>query len=192
MQSRAKITVIKADGTAEDYFHTKVLAAINNCMTAAGHCDILLAEEFAQVITYHLHKEKIRSIRSEQIPALIKEVLCSTGFEDAAEALASHQLTRAVRRSRLEVVSDGSEDNHKDEVYKDEQHTKERWNKSRILRDLVDKAGLERQLARTIASAVEEKVLSLQLRKVSTKLIKQLVLAETEAMLCAKEQLQSA
>lgn len=192
MQARAKIRVIKADGCCEDYLHTKVLSAINNCMTAAGHFDIRLAEEFAQVITYHLYKEKIHTIRSDQIFVLVKEVLCSTGFEDAAEALSSHQLQRVIRRSRIEVLSDDKKNLYaNDDLNQDERKINGRWNKSRIVSDLVDEAGLERQLARAIASAVEEKVLNLQLRRLSTKLIRQIVISETASMLSAHNQLQN-
>ena len=192
MQTRVKIKVFKADGSVENYFHTKVLAAINNCMTGADFSDIKLAEEFAQVITYHLYKEKIYTIRSDQILALIKEALCSTGFEDAAEALSSHQLQRLIRRSRLEIVSENGNDLSTDDArHSCEDKIKNCWNKSRIVSDLVIEEGLERQLARTIAGAVEEKVLNLQIRRVSTKLIRQLVRAETESMLCAQDQLQN-
>ena len=76
-------------------------------------------------------------------------------------------------------------------LYKDERKINGRWNKSRIVSDLVEEDGLERQLARTIAGAVEEKILGLQLRQVSTKLVKQIVLAETGAMLHANKQLQN-
>ena len=192
MQTRARKTVMKVDGSVEDYLHTKVLATINNCMTQAGYFDIQQAEEFAQVITYYLYKEKIHTIRSGQILALVKEVLCSTGFEDAAEALSSYQLRRAMRRGRIEVVSDDKKGLYKIKgLYKDERKINGRWNKSRIVSDLVEEDGLERQLARTIAGAVEEKILGLQLRQVSTKLVKQIVLAETGAMLHANKQLQN-
>ncbi len=189
MQARARIRVIKADGSAEDYFHTKVLSTINNCMTQAGHFEMKMAEEFAQVITYHLFKQKIHTIRSDQILALIKEVLCSTGYEDAAESLSSRQLRRLIHRSRIEVVSDGNGSSVGQGESAGGQTS--RWNKTKIADDLISNFGFERQLARTIAGAVEEKVLNLNLRQVSSKLIKQLVLAETGSMLSASNQMQS-
>ena len=192
MQARAKVRVIKADGSGEDYLHTKVLAAFNSCLAASGNPDIELAEEFAEVITYHLYKRDVRSVTADEIFSLIKEVLCSTGFDDAAEILNSHQLQRGIRRGRLEVLSaDINNLCDAEDVYKnDGQDIHSRWNKSKIVSDLVEEYGLERQLARTIAGAVEEKVLALQLRQVSTELIKQIVLAETAAMLSAQSQLQ--
>jgi hypothetical protein len=192
MQTKAKIRVIKADGSIEDYLHTKVLAAINNCMTACGHFDILFTEEFAEVITYHLYKQKVHTVRSDVIFALVKAVLCSTGFEDAAEILTNHQWRRSLRRGRIEVLSDGVNglSGAEDVCENDGQKMNGRWNKTKIVSDLVED-GFERQLARTVAGAVEEKVLNLQLRRVSTELIKQIVLAESAAILRAQKQLQS-
>ena len=189
MQTRAKKIVIKADGSIEGYFHTKILSTINNCMTQAGHFEMKMAEEFAKVITYHLFKEKIHTIRSDQILALIKEVLCSTGYDDAAEALSSHQLQRIIRRSRIEVVSDDDSGGSDGQGMVMRGQTS-RWNKTKIADDLMANFGFERQLARTVAGAVEEKVLNLNLRRVSTKLIKQIVLAETVPMLSASNQMQ--
>jgi hypothetical protein len=188
--------VIKADGAVEDYLHTKVLATINNCMTAAGHFDILFTEEFAEVITYHLYKQKIHTIGSDQIFAIVKAILCSTGFDDAAEILTNHQLQRKLRRGRIEVLKNYlsafggvAEDVYKNDGQKMNPPSAE-WNKSKIVFDLVEEKGLERQLARVVAGAVEEKVLNLQLRQVSAELIRQIVIAESAAMLCAHRQLQ--
>ena len=191
--------MIKADGAVEDYLHTKVLATINNCMTAAGHFDILFTEEFAEVITYHLYKQKIHTIGSDQIFAIVKAILCSTGFDDAAEILSNHQLQRKLRRGRIEVLKNylsafgppkaGAEDVYKSDGQKMNPPSAE-WSKSKIVSDLVEEKGLERQLARAVAGAVEEKVLNLQLRQVSAELIRQIVIAESAAMLCAHRQLQ--
>ena len=192
MRTKARIRVIKADGTVEDYLHTKVLATINNCMTAAGHFDILFTEEFAEVITYHLYKQKIRTIGSDQIFAIVKAILCSTGFDDAAEILSNHQLQRNLKRGRIEVLSDNINDHcEAQDLHKgDRQKINSRWNKSKIVSDLVEEKGLERQLARAVAGAVEEKILNLQLRQVSAELIRQIVIAESAAMLSAHRQLQ--
>jgi hypothetical protein len=196
LQTKARIRVIKADGAVEDYLHTKVLATINNCMTAAGHFDILFTEEFAEVITYHLYKQSAaggHTIGSDQIFAIVKAILCSTGFDDAAEILTNHQLQRKLRRGRIEVLSDNINDHceAQDLHKRDRQKINSRWNKSKIVSDLVEEKGLERQLARVVAGAVEEKVLNLQLRQVSAELIRQIVIAESAAMLCAQSQLQS-
>jgi hypothetical protein len=197
MQTKAKIRVVKADGSVEDYLHTKVLATINNCMTVAGHFDILFTEEFAEVITYHLYRQSAagaHTIASDQIFALVKAVLCSTGFDDAAEILNYHQWQRNLRRGRIEVLPAckdglcGTGGVHKDEQKVNPPSAE--WNKSRIASDLVED-GFDRQLARIVAGAVEEKILNLQLRRVSTELIRQIVIAESAAFVSAHRQLQS-
>jgi hypothetical protein len=202
LRTKARIRVIKADGTSEDYLHTKVLATINSCMTAAGHFDILFTEEFAEVITYHLYKQSAaggHTIRSDQIFAIVKAILCSTGFDDAAEILSNHQWQRNLKRGRIEVLKNclfafGPPKADAEDVYKNDGQKMNppsaEWNKSKIVSDLVEEKGLERQLARAVAGAVEEKILNLQLRQVSAELIRQIVIAESAAMLCAHRQLQ--
>ena len=194
LQTKARIRVIKADGSSEEYLHTKVLATLNNCLVASGQPNMQVAEEFADVITYHLYKQKVHSVTSDEIFALIKGILCSTGFDEAAEILSTCQLQRSLRRGRVEVLSADINDlcDAEDAYKNDGQKTRSRWNKSKIVSDLVTEYGLELQLARTIAGAVEEKILNLQLRKISTTLIKQIVLGEAAAMLCAHRQLQEA
>jgi hypothetical protein len=193
LQTKARVKVLKADGSSEDYLHTKVLATFNNCLAALGQSDIKVAEEFADVITYHLYKQKVHSVASGEIFTMIKGVLCSTGFEEAAEILSTHQSSRSLMRGRIEVLSvDVRNLSSAEDAYKnDGQNSPGRWNKSRIVSDLVTKYKLERQLARTIAGAVEEKILNLRLRRLSTELIKQIVLGETAAMLHAHRQLQN-
>jgi len=54
------------------------------------------------------------------------------------------------------------------------------------------KKDINRHLARAIASAVEEKVLRLEITRIRLSLIRQLVLADTDAMVKAQRQLQMA
>ena len=55
------IKVKKADGSCEDYLHTKVLSTINNAFILVGQSDIFLAEQLSDVVTYHLYKKWGRS-----------------------------------------------------------------------------------------------------------------------------------
>ena len=66
-----------------------------------------------------------------------------------------------------------------------------RWDKATIVNDLVTKHGLSRQIARTIASMVEEKIFNVGITLVPVSLIKQLVLGDTAAVLRAQQQLLS-
>ena len=66
------------------------------------------------------------------------------------------------------------------------------WDKGRIVSDLVNKRGVSTELARTIASMVEEKVFSMGMTVVPSSLIRQLVLGDTAAVQHADLQLQMA
>ena len=195
MQTQLK--VIKTDGSIEEYLHTKVLGTISNALAGTGHADVYMAEQFAEVVTYYLyHQESRRSVASMEILSVIKAVLTSTDYEEAAAALSEHHLERRLKRSRIEVIPvdicgmtdaemfarNGQSDS---DVHRD------RWDKSRIVTDLVEKYNICRHTARTIASMVEEKIFNMGITRVSGSLIKQLVLGDAAAVLHAEQQLQT-
>jgi len=66
-----------------------------------------------------------------------------------------------------------------------------RWDKGRIVQDLISKHSLSRQTARTVASMVEEKIFNMGITVVPASLVKQLVLSDTAAVLRAQRQLQT-
>jgi len=189
-----QLRVVKADGSTEAYLHTKVLGAINNALAAAGQPDITLAEQLAEVVTFHLYQEaNRRSIGSGEIFAVIKAVLAATGREEAAAALAEHTLERRLRRNRTEVIEIDVQDLDDLRQLSPAQCPPARmpWDKTRIVHDLITRSHLPRQIARVIASMVEERVFSLGMTAVPRSLIKQLVLGETAAVLHAEQELQT-
>ncbi|UCC96424.1 MAG: hypothetical protein JSW66_11335 [Phycisphaerales bacterium] len=191
---KTQLRVIKADGTVEEYLHTKVMATINNTLGSIGQADIDVAEQFAEVVTYFLyHQHSGRSITSGEVLSMIKVVLAATGHERAAVALSEHHFERKLRRSRIEVVSVDVRDLTDAEflVGADGPASRCRWNKSRIVEDIITEYDLCRQTARMIATMVEEKVFNMGIMLVPSSLIKQLVLGDTAAVLRAREQLQA-
>jgi len=190
-----QLRVVKADGSTEAYLHTKVLGAINNAMSAAGQPDMTLAEHLAQVVTFHLYQEAARrTISSGEILSMIKAVLFATGCEEAAAALTEHALERRLRRSRTEVIeADVREfaDLGQLSLARDPL-ARMPWDKTRIVHDLTTRFHLRRQIARVIASMVEERVFRLEMTTVPRSLVKQLVLGETAAVLHAEQELQTA
>jgi hypothetical protein len=187
-----KLKVMKSDGVVEEYLHTKVLGAISNAIGEVGEADVCVAEQLAEVVTYFLHqREEPRCVASDEIFSIIKVVLTVTGYEDAAVALTEHRHKRRLKRSRVEVVSvDESLMNDTGAFYEAQQRAaRSLWSKSRIVNDLVDKEGLCRQTARMIASMVEEKIFNMGVTLVPASLVKQLVLADTAAVLRAEKQL---
>ena len=192
MQTQLK--VIKADGSLEEYSHTKVIGTINNALGKIEQTDIYFAEQLAEVETYFLyHRQNNRSITSSEIFSIIKAVLTATGYEDAAIGLSEHHFERKLKRSRTEVVSIDIQKLTDAELLVEAEGTNSRcrWDKSRIIKDLVTKYELCQPTARAIASMVEEKIFNLGINLVPSSLIKQLVLGDTATVLRAQQQLQT-
>lgn len=173
-----QLKVIKNDGSIEEYMYTKVLAAFSNAFDLIDQPNLFAAEQFAEAITYYLyHERNISTITNDEIHLMVQAILTSTGYENAAIAFNEYHLVRKLKRKRIEVIDGGNDTNTP-------------WDKSRISYDLVND-GIDRNVARAIASVVEEKILNMGSNRIRTPLITQLVLADTEAMLNAQQQLQT-
>jgi hypothetical protein len=190
-----QLRVIKADGSTEEYIHTKVIGTINNAFSAAGQPDIATAEDLAEVVTYYLYKRPDqRQVSTSEILTMIKAVLASTGCEAVAAALGEHALERRLRRARTEVLAVDVQDFADVERLYRARQVPERvpWDKGRIVDALTVECGMARQTARAVASAVEERVFRMGISLVPRSLIRQLVLGEAVAMLQAQQELQPA
>jgi len=190
MQTQLK--VIKADGSIEEYLHTKVVGTISIVLGQAGQEDICIAEQLAEAITYFLYnRQNHRSVTSSEIFSIIKAVLTATGYEEAAIVLSERHFERKLKRSRTEVVSIDMQELTDAELFSKAEQTDSRcrWDKSRIVEDLVSKHSLCRQTARTIASMVEEKIFNMGITLVPSSLLKQLVLGDAATVLRAQQQL---
>lgn len=183
-----QIKVLKKDGSTEKYAHTKVLWTLNNAMVLTDQPNIFAAEQFAEAITFYFYQEKEQTtVTSDEIHLMVQSVLNATGYDNAAQALNNYRINRRIRRNRV-IVADGEQSDQPDDSICESA----KWNKSVIARDLVEQDGLEMEIARAIASTVEEKVLNLGLSRVGKKLIKQLVINDKTAMLRAEKSLQMA
>ncbi len=189
-----QLKVIKADGSVEEYLHTKVIGTISNALAGVGQPDISVAEQLAEVVTYFLYHEKNRrAVTSSEIFSIIKAVLTATSYEEAAIALSEHHFERKLKRSRVEVASIDIQELADAELLcrAEGLDSRCRWDKSRIVNDLVTKHNVSLQTARTIASMVEEKIFSMGITLVPASLIKQLVLGDAAVLLQAQRQLQT-
>ena len=189
-----QLKVIKADGSVEEYFHTKIVGTINNALAESDQPDVFIAEHLADAVTFFLYRSQNRyTVTSGVILSIIKAVLDETGYEDSALALTEHHLRRKIKRSRIEVLHiDVQNIADIGSFYgTDESLPKSRWDKSRIVDWLVKKHQLPRHTARMIASMTEEKILAMGVSLISTGLIKQLVLADTALVMRAHQQLQA-
>jgi transcriptional regulator NrdR family protein len=192
---RTQLKVIKADGSLEEYSHTKVMGTINNALCKIGQADVYIAEQLAEVVTYFLyHRQNRRTATSSEIFSIIKAALSAVNYDEAAIGLTEHHFHRRLKRSRTEVVSIDIQELTDAEQLAGTETTDNRcrWDKSRIVEDLVIKYDLTTSTARTIASMVEEKIFNMGMNLVPSSLIKQLVLGDTATVLRAQEQLQTA
>ncbi len=190
-----QLQVIKADGTTEEYIHTKVIGTIHNAFVAAGRPDIAMAEDLAEVVTYYLYqRQDQRQVNSSEILAVIKAVLTSTGYEAVAAILGEHTLERRLKRARTEILAVDVQDFADVERLCRTTPWPERmpWDKGRIVSDLIAASGMAPQTARAVASAVEERVFNMGMTLVPRSLIKQLVLGEAATVLQAQKELQTA
>ncbi|MHC4499932.1 MAG: hypothetical protein ACYS21_12550, partial [Planctomycetota bacterium] len=107
--------------------------------------------------------------------------------------LSEHHFERKLKRSRIEVVSADIQKISDAKLLTKvrEVGDRSRWDKSRIVKDLVTKHDVCRQTARTIASMVEEKIFKMGITLVPASLIKQIVLGDAVAVLRAERQLQT-
>ena len=176
-----QLSVIKCDGSIEEYMHTKIIGSFNNALALVDQSNVFVAEQLADAVTFNLYQNNTSHIISDQIHLLIDSALSATGYSQAAQLLSEYRNIRKIQRKRILVVKQQDEDNQPDL----------QWNKSRIVADIMLADICDRHVARAIASCVEEKILNLAMTKVPAALIGQLVTAETEAMLHAQEQLET-
>jgi transcriptional regulator NrdR family protein len=192
--TKVRLKVIKADGSVEEYLHTKVIGSIGNALAHDGQADAYIAEQLAEVVTYFLYNNKTRrTVTSGEIFSIIKAVLAAAEYEDAALMLTEHHFNRRLKRSRTEVVSVEIKRLADAEMLYGVRQSphRSRWDKSKIVEDLVTNYDVSRQTARTIAGMVEEKIFNMGLTLVPAGLIKQLILSDTAAFLQAQRQLQT-
>jgi hypothetical protein len=189
-----QLQVTKTDGTTEEYIHTKVIGTINNAFSAVGRPDIAMAEDLAEVVTYYLyHQQDRRQVSSSEILTMIKAVLTSTGHEAAAAALGDHAVERRLKRARTEVLAmDVLAFTDLEQLNRTRQSAARiAWDKGKIVHDLTAESGIPPQIARAVASTVEERVFNLGMTLVPRSLVKLLVLGEAAAMLQAQQELQA-
>ncbi len=189
-----QLKVTKVDGSVEEYLHTKVIGTVSNALSEVDQANVSVAEQLADVVTHFLYnKQKRRIVTSGEILSIIKAVLTSSGYEDAAVALSEHHMERKLKRCRIEVIPLNVQELADAELLcKPEQlGEKVRWNKSQIVADLVASFNISHQTARTIASIVEQKIFNMDITLVPTSLIRQLVLADAAAVLLAQQQLRA-
>ncbi|OHB57213.1 MAG: hypothetical protein A2173_06490 [Planctomycetes bacterium RBG_13_44_8b] len=192
--SIVQLKVIKADGSQERYLHTKVMAAFVNALAVPQEFDASIASHLAETVTFYLYNNHRKNkITSSEILSIIQAVLSSTGHDGAAANLAEHSRKRNLLRSRLEIAKYDMQEACTSIKMRKAVASPSiiRWNKSKIITDLIAEYNLDNTTARLVASMVEEKVLNSGLRCISTAFIRFLVVLQTQAILSAQQQMKS-
>jgi transcriptional regulator NrdR family protein len=187
-----QLRVIKADDTEEEYLHTKVIATFINAFGAPSEKNTATAQQLAEAVTFYLYnKHGSHKITSSEISSIIKAVLTSTGFDNAADFLSEHHQRRNLLRARVQVIKVDMEKISPDTPLRqiDRCGPADPWNKSKIIHNLVNKYNLQPAMARTVASLVEEKILNSGFRLVPTGFIRFLVLWQMQTILSAQQQI---
>ncbi len=190
-----QLMVKKSDGSKEVYLHTKVMGTIAFALGEVDSPQIAFADHLAEAVTIYLRSQKLGSLSVDVIHAMIQAVLTDTKCEDAALALHDHRIMRQVNRNRIEVIKYETESDLRIHTiplrYRQPStiRSSQPWNKSVIVQDLMAEGETSRELARAIASAVEEKVLRLGCRSLSSSLVQELVNNDWLAMQEAEQAL---
>lgn len=190
-----QLKVRKADGSKEEYLHTKVIATFSNALGCDSDDSMFIASQLAEIVTFFLYHSVGRStVTSSEIFSMIQAVLTSTDFMQAALALSDHHCRRNLSRNRIKVVNTDLADfaDLRQLTHAKRDLLSSRWNKSIIIDELINKHQFDHGIARTIASMAEERIINMKFRHVPCSLVKQIVLNEAAAALNATEQLQKA
>jgi hypothetical protein len=185
-----QLKVIKADGTQEEYLHTKVMTCLVNAFACLDEAYLAAATELADTVTFYLYIQHDRNeISSGEIFSIIQAVLSSTGYDFAAENILNHRLRRNLLRTRIEVTKFDAKNCAAAKTNRIDLTDTTHWNKSKIVYDLQSEQKLDAITARTIASMAEEKIINSELRNFTTDFIKFLVISQMQAIISAQRQL---
>ena len=169
--------VRKRDGAIVPFDRTKIAEAIFKAVQAVGDDDRFLADELAGVVCLFLRRHYSGEPPGiEEIQDMVEKVLIETGHAKIAKAYILYRDRRAQVRRKLQVHK--SVDRPDMRVQTGSGDQAEPWDKARIARALEVEAQLDRDVARKVATAVEQRVLSSGFRKLTTHLIRELVDAE--------------
>ena len=172
--------VRKRDGRLVPCDREKISNAIFKAAKTVGGNDFALADELAGVVISFLEKifiDKIPGI--EDIQDMVEKVLIETGHAKTAKAYILYREKRARRRTTLLVRKQGRPDaDSTDFSLMVDPGTKREvfpWDKSKIVHALKEEADIPQDVAQKIANIVEKRVLSSDIKRISTTLIRELV-----------------
>ncbi|MCL2000487.1 MAG: anaerobic ribonucleoside-triphosphate reductase [Planctomycetes bacterium] len=173
--------VVKRDGIKVTFDKTKISDAIFAAARAVGGENPQLAEDIADLVVNLLEKRygADNPPGIEDIQDMVEKALIETGHAKTAKAYILYRQNRARIRGQTRVRKDsqsGDSDSTDIHLMVDPGSQAEyyKWDRSRIAKALVKEAGLDSAEASSIAKAVERRVLTSGLTRISTSLIREL------------------
>ena len=172
--------VMKRDGRLVPFDERKIADAIFKAAQAVGGEDRFLAEELAGVVTLFLQRNQNDTAPGiEDIQDMVEKVLIETGHARTSKAYILYREKRTRVRESLQVRKETRRDrNTTDLSLLVDAGTKDEigpWDKAKIVSALETEADVSSDVASEIASAVEKRVFSSELTRISTSLIRELV-----------------
>ena len=173
-------TIQKRDGRMVAFDESKVADAIFKAAKAVGGADRSIATELASVVTHFLQKRFEENIPGiEDVQDLVEEVLIKNGHAKTAKAYILYREDRTKVRKSLRVRKQTTKSGDTtdaalmvDLVSKDESFP---WDRAKIASALEKEAELSDSVSQVIAAAVERRIFSSGLNRISTSLIRELV-----------------
>jgi len=167
------ISVLKRDGSIEPF----VLAKLHNCI---GHGFVASGQPqergsstsrgLAEAVQTYLMKSRSHTaVPSDHLTELVELVLTQTGYAGAGSAIRHHHHARERLRRWIKVATFRARDGHL---------AHRRWDKSRVVRSLIDAHALDAPAARIIGGRIEQLVFNCGLKVVTADLVRELTKCE--------------
>lgn len=171
--------VTKRDDTVERFAFHKLLNCLRDSLESRGY-DPRLATPLAKAVEMHLVECRAgEPIGTDYIFKCVSSVLGQTGLGDVADDMIQFRRQRESRRRKTRVLPGVDNAGLRSLP----------WNKSAIIATLENQYGLRHNVARFLASRVEEQVFSLNYRTITKPFLAEVVRNEVLAWGLAGEDL---
>jgi transcriptional regulator NrdR family protein len=172
--------VCKRDGRLVPFDRQRLVRAIQAAAEASPGTSTTFAQELADAVILHLEKSFPASPPSTAaIAEAVETVLLGVNLREAAEAYRAYREARAQSRMRCTVVKPLQPSLFTADIALhvsfDGMQRTAAWDRTRIIHALEREARIARGVAEDIARVVEERLLSSDVRRVTTTLIRALV-----------------
>lgn len=173
--------VKKRDGRLVSFDEQRIADAVFKAACAVGGYDRSIADELSSVVTMFLEKNYAEADPPsiEDIQDLVEKVLIETGHAKTAKAYILYRDRRSRIREQMCVrkptARKASTTDMSLLVDAGRQDQVRPWDKAMIADALIKEADIEKPLADEIARAVEERIFTSGMRRISTSLIRELV-----------------